>query len=504
MFKLRIRLKTADTTPIVKPQGYPFRLTSFLISLGVHWALITALMFVSLDRDPPMSATAHDLSQLNVHKVLIYDIRTKPLDVTPLKSAGLSPKPQGNEVSKQAVIATSPNAKSTEQFIWQPVPKLQIKQDLRTPNMIARMATSLPAPPAPPKESPPRPEVEGVKAAQQNDSPAQSKGDLNHAPDSPVKAVETPKPVKAFVPPPPLDRQPQLPVPTPMLDAPALEGGSVVMNRQLPAGTSTPVFSRGSVPPPAAPLAPVATPGNASIDIAIASLHPTDANRELPEGERPGKFSKAPTKGAPGTGEVNGSASLTVPNLTIREDRTKPGGAPENKANLKTTLYAEKVRSVSTSTLSVPLRPSSRTIPRAVDARFQGRNVYTMVIPIENLPAYAGDWIIWFAEKEPKTAETPLMRAPLPLRKFESVDQVAVGNPAGERVQVMGVLQKDGKLDGLTAVAKAGAVVEEAAIRDVTSWEFRPATRNGMPVAVEVVIEISLVYSPPLPKRVQP
>ena len=127
-----------------------------------------------------------------------------------------------------------------------------------------------------------------------------------------------------------------------------------------------------------------------------------------------------------------------------------------------------------------------------------------MVIPIENLPTYAGDWIIWFAEKEPKTGETPLMRAPLPFRKFEPVDQVAVGNPAGERVQIMGILQKDGKLDGLTAVAKAGPVVEQAAIRDVASWEFKPATRNGMPVAVEVVIEISLVYSPPLAKHAQP
>lgn len=504
MFMQRIRLKTVDNTPIAKPQGYPFRITSFLISLGVHCALITAIAFVSIDQDLPIRATSSDLSQLNIHKVLIYDIRTKTLDVTPLKSSGLSLKLQGNEVSKQAVIATSPNAKSTEQFIWQPVPKLQIKQDLRIPNMIARMATSLPAPPAPPKEKPPRPEVEGVKAAQQNDSPAQSKGDLNHAPDSLIKAVETPKPVKAFVPPPPLPRQPQLPVPSPMLDAPALQGGSVAMNRQLPAGTGMPVFSKGSVPPPVAPVASVATPGNANIDIAIASLHPNDANNELPEGDRPGRFAKAPTKGAPGTGEVNGSASLTVPNLTIREDRTKPGGVSENKSNLKTTLYAERVRSVGTSTLSVPLRPSSRTIPRAVEARFQGRNVYTMVIPIENFPAYAGDWIIWFAEKEPKTGETPLMRAPLPFRKFEPVDQVAVGNPAGERVQIMGALQKDGKLDGLTAVAKAGPVVEQAAIRDVTSWEFKPATRNGMPVTVEVVIEISLVYSPPLEKRAQP
>jgi hypothetical protein len=126
-----------------------------------------------------------------------------------------------------------------------------------------------------------------------------------------------------------------------------------------------------------------------------------------------------------------------------------------------------------------------------------------MVIPIENLPAYAGDWIIWFAEKEPKEGEKPLMRAPLPFRKLEPLDQIAAGNPVGERVQIMGFLQKDGKLEAVTAIAKAGPVVEQAAIRDVISWEFKPATRNGTPVAVEVVIEISFVLSPALAKRTQ-
>ena len=502
--RLRARSRRGSNAPIAKPQGYPFRISSFITSLAVHWVLIASLMLISSNNDRPLRETSISLSRPEVHNVLIYDFRKKQPDVDPLKSIAPTPKPQGEELSKQTVIATSPNAKSKEQFIWQPAPKLQIKQDLRTPNMIARMATSLPAPPAPPKEKPPRPEVEGVKAPQPNDSLAQPKGDVNHAPDSAIKEVETPKPVKAFVPPPPLPRQPLLPVPVPIQDAPSLQGGSEAMNNQLPAGAGLPVFSRGSLPPPTAPIARVATPGNANIDIAVASLHPNDANRELPEGERPGKFSKAPTKGVPGAGEGNGSASLIVPNLTIREDKTKSVGVPESKSNLKTTLYSEKVRSISTSTLSVPLKPSNRTIPRAVDARFQGRNVYTMVIPIENLPAYAGDWIIWFAEKEPKTGETPLMRAPLPFRKLEPVDQVAVGNPAGERVQIMGVLQKDGKLGGLTAVAKAGPVAEQAAIRDMVFWEFKPATRNSVPVDVEVVIEISLIYSPPLAKHAQP
>jgi hypothetical protein len=46
--------------------------------------------------------------------------------------------------------------------------------------------------------------------------------------------------------------------------------------------------------------------------------------------------------------------------------------------------------------------------------------------------------------------------------------------------------------------------VEQAAIRDITAWEFTPATRNGLPVAVDVVIEISFVYPQALAKGSQP
>ena len=109
-----------------------------------------------------------------------------------------------------------------------------------------------------------------------------------------------------------------------------------------------------------------------------------------------------------------------VPDLTIRQ----PKKDAASETPMKTILYSETVRSVSVSTLSVPLRPANRMIPRSLDARFQGRNVYTMAVPIENMPAYDGDWIMWFADQESKPGETPLIRAPLPFRKIEPVFEV--------------------------------------------------------------------------------
>ena len=55
---------------------------------------------------------------------------------------------------------------------------------------------------------------------------------------------------------------------------------------------------------------------------------------------------------------------------------------------------------------------------------------------------------------------------------------------------VAGILEKDGKITSVSLLTTTALPFEVAVIRDVTSWEFKPATRNGTPVDVDVVIEI--------------
>jgi hypothetical protein len=480
------------------------RSSSFFASLGIHSIVVVFLGLVPSSQKLPERPILEELIQPEKHKIVYYDFRKKKLpDVNSRNRIGRTPDPRGEEVSKQTVIAASPQAKSKEQFIWQPAPKIEIRRDLAAPNLVARLNSSLPALPAPPQEKR-QPEVEGVKASQPDPAPKQPDGDVNHAPES-TAAARAPKQPKAFVPPPPVER-PKLPIQTPVLDAAAPAITSPFTESRLPAGAGMPVLATAAAPPPTAPPGPVASAGNARADIAIASLHPSEtANNELPDGERPGRFSKAPTSGPVSTGAVNGSAALTVPNLTIREDKSKPAKAPDEVLPpIKTILYAETVRSIPVSTLSVPLRPASRSIPRSVDARFQGRNVYTMVVPIENLPAYAGDWIVWFAERDVKPGDTPVVRAPVPFRKLEPIGQAVSVNRTGQRVQLAGTLEKDGKLRGISLLTAAGPAIEFAVIQDISSWEFKPATRNGIPVDVEIVIEIPFNLPPALAQRSQP
>jgi hypothetical protein len=310
--------------------------------------------------------------------------------------------------------------------------------------------------------------------------------------------------VRTFVPP-PATHQPKLPVAVQVSELPVPpSSGSPAVASALPPGAGMASMVAGSsIPNSIAPVAPVPSPGNARADIAIASLHPPEnANTSVPDGGRTGRFSKAPETGPPASGDIGKSGAVTVPDLTVRE--AKPVRPAPDPTRTKAVLYSERVRSIPAATLSVPLRPSSRTIPRAVDARFQGRNVYTMVVPIENLPTYAGDWIIWFAEKQPMAGNTPLMRAPLPYRKMEPVDQPASGSPGQARVQIAAVLDKDGRLEKIAMLARPATMTEQAVMQDLDSWEFKPATRDGIPVDVEVVIEIPYNLAIAVVKRVQP
>ena len=497
---------------------------------------MVALLFLLPSQNDVEEATAYkELIQPQAHKLIWYNFQKKLPDVQSARKIGASPEPRGRELSKQTMIADSPNPVSSQQFIWRPIPKLPIPQDLPLPNLIVRTNTSLPPPPPTEvKRKLERPATEGVRSHTPNDSPPNPKGDVERA--ASPESSQPPKPRKAFVPPPvqqvrssapasmldapvpqlaslktdnglhalqlkkalvlpPQDAPPsRSALPAAVLDAPdASVGGSsgAKMQSALPVGLGTASLSQGMAPPPNGPIAQTASTGNGAVDVAVAGLHPSDRLGELPDGVRPGRFSKAPNIGEPSSGEGGGSGSLTVPGLSVREARTRPASSPDFwNSNRKTVLYAETVRSVPVSTFSVPLRPSSRTIPAAIDSRFQGRSVYTMVIPIENFPDYGGDWILWFADRNQTPGDNSEVRSPVPYRKHEPVDAMMPGGRTERRLQITAVLKRDGRLDDIALLRHSTTAVEQAVIQDLQSWEFKPATRAGAPVDVDVVFEI--------------
>ena len=507
---LRIRVRTNSSADGSRRliRGYRIRPVSFIASVALHGAAVGGLLLLPVQQVRTQQRPVYEeLIQPEVHKIVWYHFpKPEPTpDVSAAVRIGTFPKPRGWLRSEHAIIATAPKPKSIKQFIWQPAPKIQIREDVPAPNLIERAAMAIPAPPPPPEPKPKvdKPDMPGVKAPQPNLSPPAPKGDVAKAEQTPVQPVVVPKPPKAFVPPPPAKQPARLPMPvqTALLPLPNVSlTGTATTRGLLPEGLGAPALSVGAPPPPQAPPGPANNSGKAKVDVAVASLHPSDKAGPLPDGSRPGAFSRAPDIGPVATGEVG--AGLTVPNLTIREP--KPVAPPHVDENRKVILYADRVRTVSLSTLSVPLRPSSRTIPDAIDARFQGRNVYTMVIPIENFPPYSSDWILWFAERNPKPGDSPFVHAPTPLRKFETVEPVLPGSRTELRVQLAAVITKEGKLAGIKFLRSLAPPLESAVLRDISAWEFKPATRDGNPVDVDVVMEIPYSLPPQIAQGPKP
>lgn len=181
---------------------------------------------------------------------------------------------------------------------------------------------------------------------------------------------------------------------------------------------------------------------------------------------------------APGSGRgENTEATLRLPKEPVK-------GAPAPAAAPPQVFVAPRIAPLE-HTLSAPLPPSSRNIPKLIEARFAGRIVYTMLLPMKGVPGYAGDWTIWFAERQAGTSAP--MRAPLPVRKPTQQDTAGAA-PAGE-VQLAGRVTMAGKIDSVSVIGGAAAIAE-AAVKDLESWQFLPALRNREPVEVDLIIDI--------------
>ena len=239
--------------------GYRIRPRSFAFSVVFHCLVIAALGLLPAYMDQaPKKPLYDELIRPQEHKIVWYDFR-KPLpDVDAAQRIGTLPIPRGRELSREVIIAKSPNAKSSQQFIWQPVPKLEIHRDIPAPNVVATMSTAVVAPPPEPKKEV-RPDIEAPRAPELNTSPQTPNGDLKRALEA-NQAVAIPKPRKAFVPPPPRPAHPArltIPVQTAEVALPDSSiMGSPSISNPLPPGIGTPSYSQGAAPPPNASPGP--------------------------------------------------------------------------------------------------------------------------------------------------------------------------------------------------------------------------------------------------------
>jgi TonB family protein len=269
-------------------------------------------------------------------------------------------------------------------------------------------------------------------------------------------------------------------------------------------GNAATLIALAAMPAPPAPVAP--PQGNLAARVSIS-----------PEGKQPGVPGGSP-KGIPGengaaggapsggggTGGGNSAGSNGI-DVSIR------GGNPPTNKGVSGLGGAAKITTPPPHTLITRPEPhaaaddeSSRNGPPNFTALPPGakpeqilssKKIYKMQIDMPNLNSATGSWILNFAELRvnsdgPHVTSSDLS-GPAPIRKVDPKYPPTLINEHVEgEVVLYAVIRRDGSVDSIQLVRGIDEQLDENAMKALSQWKFRPATRQGEPVELEAIVHI--------------
>ncbi|MDA1312361.1 MAG: TonB family protein [Acidobacteria bacterium] len=266
----------------------------------------------------------------------------------------------------------------------------------------------------------------------------------------------------------------------------------------------------------------------------IVGLDPDpNAVPAIPVGSRRGRFSASPD-GGPGGGDLMiasaATASLRTPNLSIqgsalaepraliqrkRQDRPGslgPGISPLPAKDTAALSLFDRRASVRDIGLPPVIDPDIDVRSKNPEILFLNREVFVLAVNTPNVTSYSGSWVIRFAErrlgtrKRDKSIESDQkddptrgkLSAPGPKHK---VDPKYIRTAADEGVEgtvtLYAVIRTDGTVRGIELVESVDERLDASAIAALAQWQFEPATRLGVPVEVDVLVDIPFRLEPP-------
>jgi TonB family protein len=478
------------------------RPAAFAVSLLTHGAIFA---WVALGRtgEKPESLYQRTIAP-HESKLVWYDFRQKLPDVSPADTPTASRRPRAEvKIASQEIVAGSETAPRARQFIWQPAPKLEIQQDLRSPNLLTFHAPH----PEPVAESRPKPKLfvpppedpRPVPVNPKLDAPPEIHVARNIASASAIGNVLGVQPARlqprAFVAPragqPAAVSTPALPAP-PTVQAAVNAGVAQLLRGEMPKPTRRAFVpqSGGARPsafgPPLTEAPTLAADSTSAINIAIVGLNPSVTAVPLPEGSRKAQLSGGPDlRATGGSGGAVEGASLVVPNLLIR-------GAPTSEQNLRAAVHAN----LPDASIAGP-HPAAVRVSTVPDPMFAGRAIYAMSVQMPNTTSFSGSWMIWFAERQQMTGRIGGLSPPVPLRKVDpKYIASAVEDRVEGKVRLAAIIRTDGHVDSVKLLQPLDDRLDQSAEEAIDKWRFEPALRNGQPVEVDAVIEIPFRLAP--------
>jgi hypothetical protein len=139
----------------------------------------------------------------------------------------------------------------------------------------------------------------------------------------------------------------------------------------------------------------------------------------------------------------------------------------------------------------VAITNAQSAIPGA-SGLMNGRPVYTVYVPM----ATAKDWILQYAlrdggESRPHNGTVVSLDEPAPITApyaYVLLRPASKFDGAGRYGFVHGSITTSGRFEGLQVVGGGGFDNAAEVLRSLGQWEFIPAAKDGVPVAIEVLV----------------
>lgn len=462
----------------------PGKLPSLAISAALHFGAFFALIYapsLSLPSLPPPSPSEYQQAFAGKEdKIVWYRFRELP-KISPQSTPRARQPMRADVISKQAIVSSPKSAPKRNQVVLTPLPKMELPA-LELPNLLAVKL--------PPKQFTTPPNL--VRRAP-------SKIDTPDAPDpAAAPQLETARlpiaklPPKPYVPP-----QPRV-APQPRRIGAATEVPSIAAELKQADVPAVKLPPRAFVPPQPAPPPARQTPVvalPAEVTIAIAGLTPTTNPVKLPPASSPAQFAAGQTLRSSGATTDGDGKGIVVPDLYAAAPKKTDllalvTAAPGSKA-------FRPMASGEATLPSVSSHPMATRVSNAPDRRFNGRDVYMMAIQMSNLTSYSGSWLMWYAARTERGPNLPPIEAPVPYRKVDpKYLPSAISDHVEGKVQLFCVIGREGTVSSIELLRGADDRLNKSAEEALSKWEFYPATRNGQPVDVDVVVEIPFTVGP--------
>lgn len=211
----------------------------------------------------------------------------------------------------------------------------------------------------------------------------------------------------------------------------------------------------------------------------------------VPEGNRRGEFAASPS----GRSEATARPEITA---------TRAGGSNPGNDSAPANLYvsAPPVKIAADAVVAAAPRPfpavraavpdRADTPVDPIDAEiFGARRRYSIRLSMPNLNSAMGSWIMRYARLNSPPGTDEEVTRPEPLHKVDPGYPASYVHDRIEGVVVLyGIIHADGSVGNVRVLEGFDSVLDESARVALGQWRFRPGTRNGIPVDVEVVVRV--------------